>query len=144
MITDEAKHALRRCIIGVVETEHEGVKHELQKCFIDELLELFGYWVYYLKASKPEEAPPFSNKMGAKILLQMYFKETSDQIFDYLGSNKESFIDKFIKPRSDCIKFFDDSDTDKDNIPTTEEFTKHAASLIFLHIPETSYFLLEN
>ena len=83
MITDEAKHALRRCIIGVVETEHEGVKHELQKCFIDGLLELFGYWVCYLKETKLEEAPPFSNEMGPETLLQIFFKEAPTQIFDY-------------------------------------------------------------
>ena len=82
--------------------------------------------------------------MGAEILLQMFFKEAPTQIFDYLGSNKKSFIDEFVKPRSDRIKFNDDSDTDEDEVPTTENFMKHAASLIFLHVPEISYLLLKN
>ena len=109
-IMHKCKQDLRVCMIAVMEMELSGAINKHQKTFVEGLLELFSYWICYLKACDPENCPPFSNDKGAEVLLQMFFKGAPSEIFEYLHSDKDSFLKKIIIPRADSIKYIHDED----------------------------------
>ena len=64
------------------------------------MFNLLEYWVCYTKATNPDNLPPFNNQEGEEVSLQQYFYiKADDECFEYLHSNKNDFIQGFIKPR---------------------------------------------
>ena len=98
------KQVLRVCMIDVMEMELQGAINKHQKSFVEGLLELFSYWICYLKAYDPDNCPPFSSDEGAEVLLQMFFKGAASEIFEYLHRDKDTFIKNVIVPRANSIK----------------------------------------
>ena len=131
-------------MIVVMEMELKGAMNKHQKTFVEGLLELFSYWICYLKACDPENCPPFSNDEGAEVLLQMFFKGAPLEIFEYLHSDKDSFLKKVITPRADSIKYIHDEDLTEEIISVAELFKKKAADTTFKHIIQVSHALLNN
>ena len=130
-------------MISVMEMEYEGVISKLKKKFVEGLIELFSYWICYYKACDPDNNPPFSNDEGAEILLQLYFKEAPPEIYEYLHSDKATFIKNLIAPRAERITYIQNEDLCEDTISTAESFKKKAAESTFPHILEVSFILLK-
>ena len=128
-IMDETRQSLRECIVRVMEMEYSGAIINLQKCFIEGILELLSYWICYHKGCYPEKCPPFSDDEGTEALLQMYFKSAPPEIFEYLGTDKTPFIEKMVSPCSKRIKYINDDDMTEDKITCAEEFKNQQQQL---------------
>ena len=126
-----------------MEMELHGAINKHQKSFVEELLELFSYWICYLKAYDQDNCPPLSNAEVAEVLLQMFFKGAASEIFEYLHTDKYTFIKNVIAPRANSIKYIYDEDLTEENISAAESFKKKAAEAIFKHIVQVSHNLLK-
>ena len=126
-----------------MDMEYKGAITKMQKTFVEGLTEIFSYWIYYLKACDPNNSPPFSNDEVAECHLQLYFKVAPPEIFEYLHTDKSTFIKDIIAPRAARITYMHDDDLSEKSISKAESFKKKATDLIFSNIPEVSFTLLK-
>ena len=68
--------------------EYEGAIKKLQKEFVEGMVKLFVVWTNYFKFANPLNMPSFTNEEGAEALLQLYFKQSDDSIYEYLKTTK--------------------------------------------------------
>ena len=80
---DATKQSLQTCIVKIIDAT-----------IIHELLNLFEGWVCYFKEKHPNKRTPFNNKEGAEAMLLWLFKDTPEDIFIYLKTKKDNFINK--------------------------------------------------
>ena len=66
IIMDETCQSLRECIVRVMEMEYSGAIINLQKCFIEGILELLSYWICYHKGCYPENVLLLATMKGPK------------------------------------------------------------------------------
>ena len=142
-ILETTKQSLRTCIVNVQKIEREGAIAKLKSEFIKGLVTLFEYYVNFNKFANPAIKPPFENEEGAEVLLQEYFHSADQAIFDYLNSDKNDFITKVVKPRSERITYNTNVETTTEQLATAKTFISTTSAEIFPHIRTISVDLLK-
>ena len=104
-ILDNAIQELRQCMVKVMKMEQEGAIFKLQELYVTGLHALFNCYSNYYKFAYPDNATPYTNEEGAEILLQKFFEEADDSIYEYLHCTKVLFTNKHITSRHNRVEY---------------------------------------
>ena len=114
------------------------------KKIVNKILELFELWVNYYKYETPKDTPKINNTEGVEALHYIYFKRAPEEIYEYLNTTKNNFINLHTSKIEDRITFISDAELTEIEIKKTKKFLISIGNIIFKYIQEISVDVLKN